>query len=95
MTLSPHEKQLKAKNPYAKGMPAFKHSFEVPNTGQVMELSEWLAQYDINFSIYPVSEIILDNSGRKPEPVLLVAFNSEDELASMFVLRWLSEANKG
>lgn len=98
MTLSPHENQLKVNNPYAKGMPMFKHSFEIPNVGQGVEISNWLAEYEINFSIYPVTDIvnIRDMRGlgvhRQSKDVLLVAFDSDDELASMFVLRWATDA---
>lgn len=92
MTLSPHEKQLKAKNPFTKGMPMFKHSFEIPNVGQVMDMSDWLAEHEINFSIYPVTDIVNTTNMRESKAVLLVAFDSDDEFASMFVLRWATDA---
>ena len=90
MILSPHEQQIKAGNPYAYaiGIPMFKHSFEIPNVGQVRELSNWLSDYEINYSIYPVADVVDLRDARTVKPMLLVAFDSEEEFASMFLLRW-------
>ena len=90
MTLSPHEQQIKAGNPYAHaiGIPIFKHSFEIPNVGQVMELSSWFSNHGINYSIYPITEVTAIRDARTSKPILLVAFDSDQEFASMFLLRW-------